>query len=97
MATEAKFVSWLRENAERRVCLEFKILDLVAIHGNLCLGLRHPDNTGPLRQIAENVIDTIEKIFQDTGMENDVIAEIHKVESEETAKLIEAKRRGRLA
>jgi hypothetical protein len=72
------------------------ILDLIAIHGNICLGLRHPDNTGPTRQIAENVIDTIEQIFKDTGMEDDVIAEIHQVEAEETMRLIEAKRRGRL-
>ena len=96
MDTEAKFVSWLRENAERRVCLDFSIpslrsrtgLDLVAIHchlrlktrlyGNLCLGLRHPDNTGPTKQIAANVVDTIEQIFQETGMENDVIAQIHQ-------------------
>jgi hypothetical protein len=88
MDTEANFVSWFRENAERRVYLNLSIHDLLAIHGNICLGLRHPDNTGPLRQIAANVIDTIEQIFKDTGMENDVIAEIHKVESEETAKLI---------
>jgi hypothetical protein len=83
-------------NAQKRVCLDFSILDLVAIHGNICLGLRHPDNTGPLRQIAANVIDTIEQIFKDTGMEDDVIAEIHKVESEKTAKLTEAKRKGEL-
>ena len=96
MDTEAKFVSWLKSNATKRVCLYFNILDLVAIHGNICLGLRHPNNTGTTRQVAYNVIATIEKIFQDTGMENDVIAEIHKVESEETAKLISAKRKGEL-
>ena len=96
MDTEANFVSWLKINAQKRVCLDFSILDLVAIHGNICLGLRHPDNTGPLRQIAANVIDTIEQIFKDTGMEDDVIAEIHKVESEKTAKLTEAKRKGEL-
>ena len=96
MDTEAKFVSWFRENGERRVYLNLSIHDLLAIHGNICLGLRHPDNTGPTRKIAENVISTIEKIFQDTGMENDVIAEIHKVEAEETMRLIEAKRKGEL-
>ena len=96
MATEAKFVSWLRENAERRVCLEFKILDLVAIHGNICLGLRHPDNTGPTSQIADNVVQTIEKIFKETGMSDDVLMEIHQVEAYETAKLMEAKTKGEL-
>jgi hypothetical protein len=96
MDTEANFVSWLKSNATKRVCLDLSILDLIAIHGNICLGLRHPDNTGPTRKIAENVISTIEKIFQDTGMENDVIAEIHKVEAEETMRLIEAKRKGEL-
>jgi hypothetical protein len=69
MDIEAKFVAWLSPNSDRRVCLDLSILDLIAIHGNICLGLRHPDNTGPLRQIAEGVIDTIEQIFKDTGME----------------------------
>ena len=106
MDTEAKFVSWLKSNATKRVCwvrcvdttpsTDLSILDLIAIHGNICLGLRHPDNTGPTRQIAETVIDTIEQIFKDTGMEDDVIAEIHKVESEGTAKLTSAKRKGEL-
>ena len=85
-----------QSNAQKRVCLDFSILDLVAIHGNICLGLRHPDNTGTTSQIAYNVVTTIEKIFKETGMENDVIAEIHKVESEETARLIESKRKGEL-
>ena len=75
MDTEAKFVAWLSENAERRVCLNFKILDLVAIHGNLCLGLRHPDNTSLARQIAYNVVKTIERIFKETGMSDDVLME----------------------
>ena len=52
MDTEAKFVSWFRENAERIVYLNLSIYDLLAIHGNICLGLRHPDNVGPTRQIA---------------------------------------------
>ena len=94
MDTEAKFVSWFRENGERRVYLNLSIHDLLAIHGNLCLGLRHPDNTGPTRQIAYNVVQTIEKIFKETGMPDDVLMEIHKVESEETMKLMEAKQKG---
>ena len=94
MDTEAKFVSWFRENAERIVCINFKILDLLAIHGNICLGLRHPDNIGTTRQVAYNVVKTIERIFKETGMPDDVLMEIHKVEVEETAKLKEAKRKG---
>jgi hypothetical protein len=96
MDTEDKFVSWLKSNATKRVCLDLSILDLIAIHGNICLGLRHPDNTGPTRQIAANVVDIIEQIFKDTGMEDDVMSEIHKVEAEETAKLMESKRKGDL-
>jgi hypothetical protein len=96
MDTEAKFVSWFRENGERRVYLNLSIHDLLAIHGNICLGLRHPDNTGTTSQIAYNVVTTIEKIFKETGMSDDVLAEIHKVEAEETTKLMEAKRKGML-
>jgi hypothetical protein len=40
------------------------------------------------------VVQTIEKIFKETGMPDDVLMEIHKVEVEETAKLMEAKRKG---
>jgi hypothetical protein len=84
MDTEAKFNSWYRENTERRVWLNLSIPALLAIHGNLCLGLRHPDNVGPTSQIAYNVVQTIEMLFKETGMPDDVLAEIHKVEAEET-------------
>ena len=40
------------------------------------------------------MVQTIENIFKETGMSDDVLMEIHKVESEETMKLMEAKQKG---
>jgi hypothetical protein len=40
MDTFAKFDSWFLENTERIVWLNLSIPALLAIHGNLCLGLK---------------------------------------------------------
>ena len=32
--------------------LQISAVHLLAVHGNVCLGLRYPKNTGPNRQLA---------------------------------------------
>jgi hypothetical protein len=35
------------------------LLEWMTLHGNLCLGLRHPENQGPSREFAIRVRDRI--------------------------------------
>jgi hypothetical protein len=50
------------------VTLELPMLTLTTIHGNLCLALRHPENTGPAREIAEEVLASLEEVFLRAGV-----------------------------
>lgn len=43
---------------------------LVAVHGNLVLALKHPDNPqGPAREAASAFLDMLEEIFRAIGLE----------------------------
>lgn len=56
-------------------------LHLMAIHGNLCLALRHPANTGPSREIVEKIVQAIEKELVNCGaFTEEEIQEIHLTE-----------------
>lgn len=39
----------------------------MAVHGNLCLALRHPENTGPSRALIVGMIHRIGKILVEGG------------------------------
>lgn len=41
----------------------------LVLHGNLVVACRHPGNTGWARTVAEEMIDTLESIFRDVGLE----------------------------
>lgn len=54
--------------ADTFVALEVPMLALTAVHGNLCLALRHPENTGPSRAMVEEVIAGLEEVFLRAGV-----------------------------
>ena len=53
----------------------------LAVHGNLCLSLRHPLNTGPSRRLAEEHIVGIEQALLTVGvLDAEDIKKIHRTE-----------------
>jgi len=62
-------------------------LHLMALHGYICLGLRHPKTTGPSRDIVLHYIDVFETLLLNSGLlDEDDVRLIHKVEMEESKK-----------
>lgn len=60
------------------------LLQWMAVHGYLCLALRHPQANGPSRQIALHVVDQLEKLLVEGGLlSREEMAEGHQVEAAE--------------
>ena len=65
--------------------LQISALHLIAVHGNVCLGLRHPNNKGPNRKIALEFLNYAEAKLKDAGIIDDFDIElIHDVERDES-------------
>jgi len=65
--------------------LQISALHLIAVHGNVCLGLRHPKNTGPNRKLAIEFLNYAEAKLKDAGIiDDDDIKRIHKLEQKES-------------
>jgi hypothetical protein len=63
------------------ITIKVDALTLMAAHGNICLGLRHPQNNGFSRKLVEEFVSTIEKKLIECGLLNEEdIGEIHQVE-----------------
>ena len=54
--------------ALNRVSIEASLLDWMTIHGNLCLALRHPQNTGDSRAVLIAMVHRIGKMLVKGGM-----------------------------
>lgn len=39
-----------------RVDINIRVIQLLAIHGSLCLALRHPENAGQSRELVEDAV-----------------------------------------
>ncbi len=50
------------------VAIEFSMLGVLSIHGNLCLALRHPQNAGASRQIVVDIIQHLAAIIVARGI-----------------------------
>lgn len=48
--------------------VEATLLDWMTVHGNLCLALRHPQNSGPSRATVVKMIHVLGKLLVDKGM-----------------------------
>ncbi len=49
----------IAETANRPVVLELTLLQVMVIHGNMCLGLRHPGNQGASTEIARDILQRL--------------------------------------
>jgi len=73
------------EKLDQTVELRMSALHLLIVHGNICLGLRHPDNYGPSRELALEFVNYAENILKEIGVLNSRdIRLIHKTEQEES-------------
>ncbi len=54
-------------HAEQLAAFEANLISWAAVHGCLCLGLRHPDYTGPSRVLVEQVVSGIEMLLIQGG------------------------------
>ena len=76
-------------NDKEKLCkiieLQMSALHLIAIHGNVCLGLRYPNNKGPNRKLALEFLNYAESKLKEDGIIDDFDIElIHNVEREES-------------
>ncbi len=70
---------WLRE-----VLIKVNVLTLLAVHGNLCLALRHPQNLGESRDLVLNFCKQIgEELVLLGALTPEQLKDAYKEESEE--------------
>lgn len=50
------------------VVIEFNMLGVLSIHGNLCLALRHPQNAGMSRQTVLEIVQRLSAIIVERGI-----------------------------
>jgi hypothetical protein len=56
------------DKALERATLDASLLEWMAVHGNLCLALRHPNNSGGSRALVAKVVDQISKLLVERGL-----------------------------
>jgi len=70
------------------IAFQTDVLHIIAMHGNLLLGLRHPSNTGESREVLRNVIEEMEAALISAGcLSFDEVSNLHRSEIEECAKM----------
>ena len=73
------------EKVEEPITITRRALDWLAVHGNVCLGLRHPNNIGPSRAMVEKFLADLEAELLACGLLSPAdIAEIHQLERQES-------------
>lgn len=58
------------EVAKKRLKVEADLLTWMAVHGNLLLALRHPENTGESRRIVAGFVEDIGRMLVVGGIIN---------------------------
>jgi len=68
----------------QHVTRELNLLTIMAIHGNLCLALRHPANRGPSTQLVAAVVRQLGEVLVARGaLTAAELAEVYAVEAKE--------------
>lgn len=69
--------------AMNRVDVNASLLDWLAVHGFLCLALRHPGPTDSTREIISRIVDRLATLVVDGGLlTREEMQEAHNVEQE---------------
>jgi len=77
-----------REEAERlyrtNMTVETNLLMWIAVHGNLCLALRHPQNIGAARpHVVKFVKDLGKMLVEHKAVTKEYLVKAHRLEVEE--------------
>jgi hypothetical protein len=81
-----------RELLEARVSIELSLLDMLVLHGCLCLALRHPAYTGASRAWAEVLRDYFGEALVDAAvLTPEQLAEANALEVKEAPRVILAR------
>jgi hypothetical protein len=64
--------------AMNSLLIEADLLTWMAVHGNLLLALRHPENTGESRQIVERFVEALGKRLIEGGIISQAELELTK-------------------
>jgi hypothetical protein len=73
------------KNLSRTFVITIEGTYAMAVHGALCLGLRHPAFTGPSRRLVLHIVYELEKAMKAEDILDDRdIQMIHQVENEES-------------
>ena len=68
----------------KHVTLELSLLTVMAVHGNLCLALRHPANRGPSTRLVVALVRQLGEFLVARGaLTAAELAEVYAVESAE--------------
>jgi len=68
----------------QRITLELNLLTIMALHGNLCLALRHPANRGPSTHLVAAVVRQLGEVLLARGaLTAAELADVYAVEAEE--------------
>ncbi|MFZ2149252.1 MAG: hypothetical protein WAV28_18730 [Sedimentisphaerales bacterium] len=75
------------KDLSKKVTITFSAIEWFALHGNACLGLRHPQNTGFSRRLCEDALQKLERKLYNAGLLTQTeIDYIHHTECQETFK-----------
>jgi hypothetical protein len=80
------------EFLEQTVMLELPLGLLMALHGYLCLALRHPGTTGPSRALVEALVQETEEVLEEAGvLTADEVAAIRRDEAAAAPRIVLAR------
>jgi len=72
------------DKLNRKAAISAPLLTWVAIHGNLCLALRHPENVGDSRKLVLNFVKELGRFLVKSGIfTQSQLEAMEKVEIEE--------------
>jgi ABC-type nitrate/sulfonate/bicarbonate transport system ATPase subunit len=73
------------EVAKNPLMIEADLLTWMTVHGNILLALRHPENTGETRAIAQRFVDELGRKLVEGGIINQAELDYCRQEEEKAA------------
>jgi hypothetical protein len=82
-----KLENWTQDEAARRLALpNWSALEILAVHGNLCLALRHPENIGACRRLVIEAVHALEAVLLEADLLDEADRRRIRADSPETRK-----------
>ncbi len=69
---------------KKKIKVDMDVITLLSIHGNLCLALRHPENTGESRKLIVSFVKQTGQYLVYLGVyTQDQLKQVERIEAEE--------------